>query len=168
MAIDNQPSDKSSLMLFNIYSHLLAFTRILNWSSCYNNRPHKTPTRVFAYRVESHLGSWIYSVFGTNLIMYGESEIHAIQCQVGINSQGGPLWDLSIWGILEIHLSGRQLSNWRRQGINRMRWSRSIFLKFPRSRRGRGGQLAAAASSSNALSDSWQEPQEYSNLYCAC
>ena len=87
---------------------------------------------------------------------------------VGINSQGGPPWDLSIWGILEIHLSGRQLSNWRRQGINRMRWSRSIFLKFPWSRRGRGGQLAAAASSSNALSGSWQEPQEYSNLYCAC
>ena len=77
MAIDNQPSDKSSLMLFNIYSHLLAFTRIYSHFKLIITARTKFPRGFLHIELKVILDLGYYSVFGTNLIMYGESEIHA-------------------------------------------------------------------------------------------
>ena len=75
MAIDNQISQVINLPLCysiftRIYSHLLAFTRIYSHSKLIIIARTKFPRGFFAYRVESHLGSWYYSVFDTNLIVW--------------------------------------------------------------------------------------------------
>ena len=73
----DQPSDKifpyvnQYLLAFTrIYSHLLAFTRIYSHFKLIIIARTKFPRGFFAYRVESHLGSWYYSVFDTNLIVW--------------------------------------------------------------------------------------------------
>ena len=58
----------SIFSLANIYSHLLAYTRILNWSSFYNNRPHKFPRGFLHIELKVILDLRYYSVFGVNLL----------------------------------------------------------------------------------------------------
>ena len=68
-------------MLFNIYSHLLAFTRIYSHSKLIITARTKFPRGFLHIELKVILDlDTIVCLIRT--LLYGESEIHAIQCQV--------------------------------------------------------------------------------------